>query len=565
MTRAPIPARPEPDPIRVGSFFLETLTTGMYEDPFHSIREYVQNGLDAIQDAVRQEIIRTEEGEILITIGGTTRAPSLTIRDNGTGIAQADAYSTLVSLGASRKTPTRHAGFRGIGRLGGIAYCNTLRFKTKARGEPVATIVEWDCGRVRSYFAPGADPVDVRDVVRASVKTKTVPEPEASHFTEVEMVHLVDLGVEFVDLTKLQPYLRQVCPVEYADNFDFADQIRDTSRAYGDKLPVVRVDVKQRRERLAIHKPYKRVYPTSRRNAFSTLHHLEVVTRKDHGWYGWIGVSNFPGEIVDDTAAGVRFRVKNIQVGDSGLIEELAAELTTGGTERRLQRWAVGEIFITSTEVVPNARRDGFEDSAAWRAIRNDIKEQVVKRIIKLIRSASSTRSAMNSFAEAVKRIGALLERPTLTTIEKSATETEIRKHLAALTTADSKLPGADPKEVTALISKFKELNEQLAKAVIQDPVVETPDEEPEEAPDLEAQDDGGDDEDEPGDDEDGDGESEPEGSADEPADDDGGASSEEPGAKTDLDIVREVLTAELGGEEADRLMGLIDARLASR
>lgn len=567
MTRPPTLAKPAADPIQVGSFFLETLTTGMYEDPFHAIREYVQNAFDAIQDAVRQELMRAEEGEILITVGGTARAPSLTIRDNGTGIPQAQAYSTLVSLGASRKTPTHHAGFRGIGRLGGIAYCTTLRFTTKARGEAVATIVEWDCGRVRSYFAPGADPVDVRDVVRAAVKTRTAPEAEAAHFTEVEMVRLVDLGSEFVDLAKLQPYLRQVCPVDYADNFDFADQIRDIAKGYGERLPVVRVDVRQRRERLPIHKPYKRTYPTSRRNSISTLHHLEPFTRKDHGWYGWIGVSNFPGEIVDDTAAGVRFRVKNIQVGDSALIEELAAELTPGGTERRLQRWAVGEIFITSTEVVPNARRDGFEDSAAWRAIRHDIKEQVVKRVIKLIRGASSTRSAMNDFAEAVVKIAALLARPTITTAEKTATDSAIRKHIATLTAADTKLPGADPKEVTALISRFKELNEKLSKTAVQDPTPEKAADEPE----PEADDDDQDADADAGDERQGDDGGPEEG--DEPSGEgpsaSGGAEStpddEGTGAQNDLDIVRQVLLAELGATEADRLMGLIMTRIAAR
>lgn len=571
MTRPP--TKPTPDPIQVGSFFLETLTTGMYEDPFHAIREYVQNGFDAIQDAVRQELMSAEEGEILITVGGTARAPSLTIRDNGTGIPQANAYSTLVSLGASRKTPTHHAGFRGIGRLGGIAYCNTLRFTTTVRGEAVATVVEWDCGRVRSYFAPGAEAVDVRDVVRAAVKTRTKPEAEAAHFTEVEMVRLVDLGSEFVDLAKLQPYLRQVCPVDYADNFDFADQIRDIAKGYGERLPVVRVDVRQRRERLPIHKPYKRTYPTSRRNSISTLHHLEPFTRKDHGWYGWVGVSNFPGEIVDNTAAGVRFRVKNIQVGDSALIEELAAELTPGGTERRLQRWAVGEIFITSTEVVPNARRDGFEDSAAWRAIRHDIKEQVVKRVIKLIRGASSTRSAMNDFGEAVEKITALLNRATITTAEKTATDNAIRKHLATLTAADTKLPGADPKEVTTLISRFKELTEKLSKATVQDPTPETPAEEPDAEPDDEDEDSDADADGDAGDDGDGGGDRPDEGDpgatgggdGGDPNGDGSGPGEDAAPAETDLDIVRQVLLAELGPAEADRLMGLIATRIAAR
>lgn len=482
MSRPPAPApKPAPDPIRVGSFFLETLTTGMYENPFDCIREYIQNGFDAIQDAIEQTVLKAEDAEISIAIGGTGK--SLTIRDNGTGIPSEKAYSTLVSLGASHKSPIRHAGFRGIGRLAGIAYCTTLRFKTKAAGESVATIVEWDCGLVRSYFSPGAEPVDVRDVVRSSVKTRTVPEAESAHFTEVEMSQLVNLGEEFVDINKLQPYLKQVCPVDYADTFEHADQVRNIAVAYGAKLPVIRVSLQQRRERIPIHKPLKRAYPTSKKNVFSTVTHLETFIRKDHGWYGWIGVSNFPGEIVDDTAAGVRFRVKNIQVGDAGIVMALAEQLTATGSERRLQRWAVGEIFINSTEVVPNARRDGFEDSAAWRAIQQDIKEQVVKRVIKLIRGASSLRSAMNGFSGTLKRIGSALNVQSLTTDAKAGLEAEIRKTLASLAAADTKYPGADPKEITQLVSGFKELNEKLGKIQILDPQAPSPAPEPEPDP----------------------------------------------------------------------------------
>ena len=454
---------PAQDAIQVGSFFLETLTTGMYEDPFHCIREYVQNGFDAIQDAIRAGALAADEGRILISIGGSQRSPSLGIRDNGVGIGAARAYTTLVSLGASRKTPTLHAGFRGIGRLAGIAYSTTLRFMTSTKGEPVATIVEFDCGHIRSFFSPGAEPVDVREVMRSSVRTRSIEATADDHFTEVEMLGLVNLGVEFVDLVRLQPYLREVCPVEYSDSFDYADRVRSLAEAFGDKLLTVHVETKQKRERKPIVKPYKNSYPTGRKNTFSKLHNIETFTSREHGWYGWIGVSNFPGELADDTVAGVRFRIKNIQVGDEEIIQSLAEELTPAGSERRLQRWAVGEVFITNSQVVPNARRDGFEDSAAWREVRRDIKEQVVKRVIKLVRSASSTRSAMKAIADALKSLTSQVDVPELTAAEKTRIEAAVKKQLQDLAST-TKLVGADPKEVSSLTAKFKELAERLAK-----------------------------------------------------------------------------------------------------
>lgn len=555
MSQADSQVQRTPDPIEVGSFFLETMTTGMYEDPFHCIREYIQNGFDAIQDAIRQGILSADDGRVLVSLGGSQRAPSLSVRDNGTGIIAAKAYSTLVSLGASRKTPVLHAGFRGIGRLAGIAYATTLRFTTSAKGEPVATIVEYDCGRIRGYFSPGAEPVDVRDVMRASVSTSTMPAAEDEHYTEVEMLGLVNLGKEFVELAKLQPYLRTVSPVEYSDSFDFADRIRALAESFGTALPTIHVEIKQKKERKPILKPYKNSYPTYKKSTFSKLHDIETFTSVEHGWYGWIGVSNFPGEIVDDMAAGVRFRIKNIQIGDADIIESLAEELTPTGSERRLQPWAVGEIFLTNPKVVPNARRDGFEDSAAWREVRRDIKDIVVKRIIKLVRSASTTRSSMKALADALTKLTAAAQVEVLTQAEKDRIEGQIRRHL--LTLGDpQKLVGADPKEVSSLTSKFKALAEQLGKRTIAEPTPEAEDDDEEE--------DGTGDTGEQERDEDAD--ADEDGTADDRSEDAQGATGAGAGAPdteaSRKDVVHAVLMTELPGAQATRLTEAILAAL---
>ena len=536
---------PEKDPIEVGSFFLETLTTGMYEDPFHCIREYVQNGYDAINDAIRGGVLKEGEGRVLISVGGTAKSPSLAIHDNGIGVPRSRAYTTLVSLGASRKLPTQHAGFRGIGRLAGIAYCTTLRFKTKAKGEEQGTIVEYDCGQIRGFLKPGAEPQDVRHVVRTSVKERTFEAGVDEHYTEVEMTNLTSLGLEFVEMDDLRPYLRQVCPVDYADNFDYAERIRALASGYGDSIGVIQVETRMKRERVSIHKPYKNSAAVggTKRASTSTLYDIETFTSKEHGWYGWIGKSNFVGEITDDTVAGARFRVKNIQIGDSRLIEDLAEELTPTGTERRLQRWAVGEIFITNTQVVPNARRDGFEDNQAWRDIRKDIKEKVVKRVIKLIRSASDARAQLKKSTNAYSELSSKVNASNLTAAEKTKLAVLIKRQIDLLG-SEKVLAGADPKEVSSLLSRYKELQEQLAKRSVDDPQSTPPQPPP--------------------DDEDGtDTETEADEETDSTADEDNGGQPGDQKTPDFLDIISDVLTQELGEVEAERLMALICARLA--
>lgn len=46
----------------IGSYVLETLTTGMYGQSENALREYVQNSFDSIRQAVRLGMILKEEG-----------------------------------------------------------------------------------------------------------------------------------------------------------------------------------------------------------------------------------------------------------------------------------------------------------------------------------------------------------------------------------------------------------------------------------------------------------------------------------------------------------------------
>lgn len=536
--RKPAADKSELDDIEVGAFFLETLTTGMYENPFHCIREYVQNGSDAISDAIRLGQLKDGDGRISIALGGTGKSQSLTVRDNGTGIPRDRAHKTLVSIGASRKLPAHHAGFRGIGRLAGIAYCTTLRFTTTFAGEDVATIVEFDCGRIRGHFTPGAEAQDIRALLTSAVRRKVTSAIVGDHYTEVEMSGLVNLGLEFVDMTKLQPYLQQVCPVDYVESFDFADRIRGIGVSYGEPLKVVHVEAQLKRERVPIYKAYRNTAPVAKKNTLSILTDIEAVSSKEHGWYGWIGVSNFPGELVDPAVAGVRFRMKNIQVGDVRIIEDIAEGIARGKTERRLQRWAVGEVFITNPQVIPNARRDGFEDGAAWRTIKQDIGKAVAQRVTKLLRAASDSRTLLKEISEHGSRLAAQIAVPSVTAELREKLATEIRRRIQMLETKGT-FTGVRAPEVAALLAQFQGYRVTLTTLPETEPKVEPVAPEPnstatppvDEAPDKA-----------PG----------------------GADQSAAPGSAplSELDVVYEVLLDELGESEADRLFEIILGRL---
>jgi molecular chaperone HtpG len=352
------------------------------------------------------------------------------------------------------------------------------------------------------------------------------------HYTEVEMDALTSVGLEFIEPGKLHPYLSQVCPVAYGDKFDYSDRVGALAASCGDDLGVVQIETRVKRERFPIHKPYKNEAAAGKRGP-AKLHGIQTFISKENGWYGWIGLSQFPGEITDDTVAGVRFRMKNIQVGDALIMMDLAEQLTETGSERRLPRWTVGEIFVTNPEIVPNARRDGFEDTPAWRSASTEIRDTVADRIVKLVRNASSSRSAIKSAFAFLDEVKAKLEGPPLEAAVKKKHERKLKSLIDKF--SNGRLVGPDPKEVSSLISALKDLQERLARAPVAEPAEPPTTTSPPPGTNPGAQ--GG-----PGT------SSEPE--------------PEEAGEPDVLDVVYGVLAEELGDEEAERLMDIIAARL---
>jgi molecular chaperone HtpG len=531
----------------VGSYSLESLTTGMYEDPLSCVREYVQNGFDAIRGARADGIIPNTAGLVTIAITGTPKRHTLTIEDNGTGIVAADAVAALVSVGASRKRSNVNAGFRGIGRLAGIAYCTALRFTTTAQGENVATVVEFDCARMRGFMRPSADTQDVRTVIQSCVTTTEVAAQLAGHGTKVEMVGLTGLGVEFAEIGKLVNYLRQVCPTDFSDRFTFAERIRNFAGGMGHPIPIIEVETRFKKEKTQILKAYDDATPTANPKSPSTVADVETLGSAELGWFGWIGKSNFKGELTDHNVAGIRFRVKNIQIDGSELIENLAAELTAGGTEGRLQRYAVGEIYITNQAVVPNARRDGFEDGTAWRQIRADIQTKVAKRVVTLVRAASTSRNKIKVIATEIATLKRQLEADSITPAGADAASKQLDGLLVRLN--PEKLTGGEPNEIGGYISQVKGLKERLQELRAKPPAGTGGGDSEGGGDKTGAGGDGGNGDDGDGNSQQGEG---AEGDQDEGQDDNGGWTAEEV-----LPVLQAVMIRELGKQETDRLFDL--------
>ena len=126
----------------VGKNILENLTTGMYSDSKVIYREYIQNACDQIDLAISLGILSPDEGNVDIFTDSKKRY--ISIKDNATGVKADDFVSDVGDIANSDKIIGENKGFRGIGRLCGLAYCKTLKFTTSYLGENLKSIMTCD-------------------------------------------------------------------------------------------------------------------------------------------------------------------------------------------------------------------------------------------------------------------------------------------------------------------------------------------------------------------------------------------------------------------------------------
>ncbi|MFA5321973.1 MAG: ATP-binding protein [Smithella sp.] len=148
----------------LGKQLLDVITSGMYSDPRMAIREYIQNAADSIDLACATGGYKDERYRIQMTLDGRERM--ITIEDNGLGLDGRDVDSRLGSLGCSIKIGAGQRGFRGIGRLGGLAYCDVLRFETRRTAREPVHVVEWNGKALRERVSHASSHEQLADAVK---------------------------------------------------------------------------------------------------------------------------------------------------------------------------------------------------------------------------------------------------------------------------------------------------------------------------------------------------------------------------------------------------------------
>lgn len=380
----------------IGKYVLENLTVGMYDDPCCVYREYVQNSADAIDKAISLNLVSKAEAFIHIQISKDKK--SIVIEDNGTGVKESLVVPMLQNVAQSEKEIGKEKGFRGIGRLGGLGYCTSLVFETSFKGENTKSIMSWDAKRLQEIVHDKSKKESAEEVINTVTSFHVEPENADKHYFKVIMRGVSNPNL--LEETSIKDYLKMVAPLPFDSHFTFKSKIYDELKRI--KLSIDEYNIAVNTE--TIYKGYTtKLFDeiNGQRKSIGEVKDIVFFSENDQSgnllFWGWHSISNIQNERLNkvNKARGLRLRKSNIQIGNENRLEGLFKD-------SRFNFYVIGEVHGFHLDLIPNGRRDDFEDSITFSTFKEKLKP-VCHKIQQLSYDTSKMRSALREIEDAYK------------------------------------------------------------------------------------------------------------------------------------------------------------------
>ena len=364
--------------LAVGSSILGLITSGMYNNPLAIYREYIQNAVDALARSTNKT-----KGTIEVSVD--PRLNQVRIRDNGPGLSHDRCLEELLPIGRSNKCIGTDRGFRGIGRLSGLAYATTVTFRTRSASSEPVTRVTWS-GMSSSR---NAWPTRAEDALQHCVTVETESGDEyPHHFFEAEVSGISRHAAgSLLNTEAVRSYISEVCPVPVSPLFPFAKHVENLFTK-GQSLECQWVTLND--DGKQVHRQHEASIRIgeNRTDSFKEFEEFRIpcTDSTDDAAIVWVAHSSYLGAIPKAAAVrGIRARVGNIQIGDETIFDHLFRE-------DRFNRWCIGEVHILDPRIIPNGRRDYFEPGPHLRNLENHL-GPIFRGLSNRCRTSSSSRN----------------------------------------------------------------------------------------------------------------------------------------------------------------------------
>ena len=230
----------------IGAELLPVITKGLYRDPLDTVREYIQNAIDAKAKKVEMRVSQD----------------LVSVRDNGTGMTKEIARKAI-RLGMSKKDPNKDVGFRGIGIYSAFNVCNKLEIYTKPE-KGVCSKLVFEFAKIRKMLEDEEDRRMKGEPARLFLEkllTESVTAEECSDCPLENSGTLVMMeGVtgnvykRLVDREQVTEYLQGAVPLPFSPKFKHKNKIE--SRFAEEDYRVITLELAIHGYKEQLFKPY---------------------------------------------------------------------------------------------------------------------------------------------------------------------------------------------------------------------------------------------------------------------------------------------------------------------
>jgi molecular chaperone HtpG len=355
--------------IIVGRNLLETITSALYESPIILFREYVQNSLDAYNEATKNEgKKKISNFKVEITIDKANR--KITILDNGYGIKNPEKFERdMLSFGNSEKSDrSQFIGFRGIGRIAALPFCETLIFENKIQDATDIDFCTWQGAKYRKLLNSDAtDNTTFEQTVRSIVEIKHKScDANNTHYFKVEVVNYSSEIEELMEQLNFEASLTRLLPIKYDDSFSASKKIESKYKEFmnedlSDFMCSVMLNEKELRKSYADD-----IHVLDSDIIFWEIREKSKGNKKIGDKIGLLWFTFNKKMIASkDSDYGIMVRSKNVLMGNNDTFAALCANskehVATYSELTATLRGVYGELLINSSNLKDNARREWFK------------------------------------------------------------------------------------------------------------------------------------------------------------------------------------------------------------
>lgn len=260
-------------------------------------------------------------------------------------------------------------------------------------------------------------------------------------------------------------YLAQVAPVPFRPDFPYKDKIL---AHLGSRVRLGDLRILIGEDATPVYRPHADALQIGV-GSFDPFTEVELLNIEgidgETACLGWVLHHGYTGALPSAcNVRGLRVRSGNIQVGDDRMFEELFPETRFNG-------WSVGELHVVDPRIVPNGRRDHFEQNVHFHNLLTHV-APTAREITRRCRTSSIQRKWSRDFELreiAIRDKAAIIKQGALSRQGRYQTTEEIRAGLAFLDGIITK--GILPAGIVSDLKKRKDKLERDVSRILKAPV----------------------------------------------------------------------------------------------